>query len=190
MRLANRAWIALSISCLVAACTSAPPPKPAPRPLAQQFSAQLYAIAPSEVLRVDVYREPDLSGEYYVDPSGTINLPLIGRVAVAGENVTQVESKLELLLSRGFIKDPDVQVAIARFRPIYITGEVKSAGEYPFAPGITVRQGITLAGGPTRFAAEKYFLERNTQQGEQVIRVDAGTILHPGDVLTVGERLF
>ncbi len=158
--------------------------------LAQPFSAEHYAVAPTDILRIDVYREADLSGEYYVDPSGTINLPLVGRIAVAGLNVQAIEYRLTQRLGNGFIVDPDVRVSVLKFRPIYVTGEVSRPGQYPFTPGMTVQQAIVLAGGATRFASKSYFLQRPSASQGKPIRVDANSVLFPGDVVTLGERLF
>ncbi len=171
-------------------CVSTPAKQQSAIALLQPFSASGYLISPTDTLRVDVYREQDLSGTYYVDPSGTINMPLIGRVGVAGESAQTVERKVALQLSRGFLVDPDVRVSVVKFRPIYITGEVKKPGEYPFTPGMTVQQAIVLAGGETRFATDKYYLQRNYAAENKRIRVESNSLLYPGDVVAVGERLF
>ena len=80
------------------------------------------------------------------------------------------------------------RVSVLKFRPIYIAGEVEDPGQYAFVPGMTVQQAIVLAGGDTPFASDKYYLQRGVDSKR--IRVDAGSILFPGDVITVGERVF
>jgi len=175
---------------LLLGCASAPVKQASSLALLQPFSASGYLISPTDTLRIDVYREQDLSGKFYVDPSGTINMPLIGRIGVAGESSETVERKISLRLSRGYLVDPDVRVSVIKFRPIYITGEVKKPGEYPFTPGMTVQQAIVLAGGETRFATTKYYLQRNYAAENKRIRVESNSLLYPGDVIAVGERLF
>ncbi len=171
-------------------CASAPDKQQSAIALLQPFSASGYLISPTDTLRIDVYREQDLSGNYYVDPSGTINMPLVGRIGVAGESAETVERKIALTLSRGYLVDPDVRVSVIKFRPIYITGEVKKPGEYPFTPGMTVQQAIVLAGGETRFATDKYYLQRNYAAENRRVRVNGISLLYPGDIISVGERLF
>lgn len=183
------AW-ALGLFLACSGCASNNGGQPSVVELLRPFSASTYMISPTDTLRIDVYREKDLSGKYYVDPSGTINLPLLGRVPVAGETAETIERKLAFRLSRGFLVDPDVRVSVAKFRPIYISGEVKRPGEYPFTPGMSVQQAMVMAGGQTRFAAEKYFLQRNNAPSEDRIRVEGNSLLYPGDVISVGERLF
>jgi polysaccharide export outer membrane protein len=155
--------------------------------LSAPFSADNYSVAPTDTLHIEVYREADLSGSYYVDPSGSINLPLLGRVQVAGLSLNGIEQRLARLLRDGYIMEPDVRVSIQKFRPIFVSGEVKSPGRYTFTPGMTVQQAVLLAGGETRFAAKKFYLQRTNGEA---MRVDESSVLFPGDVITVNERLF
>ncbi|MGJ8668416.1 MAG: polysaccharide biosynthesis/export family protein [Oceanococcus sp.] len=158
--------------------------------LAEPFSALNYAVSTTDTLSIDVYREAELTGKYYVDPSGTINMPLLGRVSVANLSVQAIEKRIEQGLAGGYIVNPDVRVSVIHFRPIYVSGEIMKPGKYVFTPGMTVQQAIVLAGGATRFAAKKYYLQRNNVQESQRMRVDGNSLLFPGDVITVGERLF
>lgn len=164
--------------------------EPRPEDYLRPFSADTYAISPTDLLQIDIYREQDLSGQYYVDPSGTINFPLLGRVAVSGSTAQQIELNLESRLSRGYLVDPDVRITVVKYRPIYISGQVAKPGEYAFAPGMTVQQAITLAGGPTRFAAERYYLQRYSERDSEQKRVTGNSLLFPGDLITIGERIF
>ncbi len=182
-------WV-FGLVLLCTGCASNIKGQPTTIELLRPFSASTYLISPTDTLRIDVYREKDLSGKYYVDPSGTINMPLLGRVPVAGETAETIERKLAFRLSRGYLVDPDVRVFVAEFRPIYISGEVSRPGEYPFTPGMSVQQAIVLAGGQTRFAADKFYLQRNNAPAEDRIRVEGNSLLYPGDVISVGERLF
>ncbi|MGB1556444.1 MAG: polysaccharide biosynthesis/export family protein [Oceanococcaceae bacterium] len=189
--LSARYTLATALLILLTACAAGPRPADgAATNMAEPFSATNYAIAPTDTLRIDVYREPDLSGEYYVDPSGTINMPLLGRVSVGGETVETVERKIALALARGYLVDPDVRASVIRFRPIFIGGEVNKPGAYPFTPGMTVQQAVVLAGGETRFAANRYYLQRESRGASERVRVDGNSVLFPGDVITIGERVF
>nr|MBV6630643.1 polysaccharide export protein [Oceanococcus sp. HetDA_MAG_MS8] len=182
--------MALALIALSACADTPTLPQDTVLRLATPFSATNYLISPTDTVRIDVYREPDLSGEYYVDPSGTINFPLLGRVGVAGETVSALENKLRLSLSQGYLVDPDVRASISKFRPIYITGAVAKPGAYPFTPGMTVQQAIVLAGGETRFAADRYYLQRNNDSTDKQLRISNRSVLFPGDVIIIGERVF
>lgn len=178
---------------LVALCACAGTPSEDPTNTARvslQFSPQLYQVSTNDTLRLDVYREPDLSGEYLVDPSGTINIPLLGRVSVQGRTVQEIETMIAQNLARGYLIDPDVRISVIRYRPIFVSGEVEKPGAFPFVPGMTVQQAVVLAGGRTKFAANKYYLQRNNAADANRIRVEGNAVLFPGDVVTVGERLF
>lgn len=185
----NRAYL-LAIGLLFGCAGKNVQPGTSTLAMMAPFSSANYAVSPTDVLRLDIFQEKDLSGEYYVDPSGTINLPLVGRVAVAGLNVNTIERKLEDLFSRGYIVSPDIRVSVISYRPIYVSGEIHKPGEYRFTPGMTVQQAIVLAGGTTKFAAKKYYLQRNNVGEDDRIRVGGNSLLFPGDVLTIGERFF
>ncbi len=154
------------------------------------MTLDLYRLAPGDVLAIKVYREEDLSGRYRIDPDGTLNFPLLGRLAVAGQSADWTERMLEKRLSQGYLVDPDVQLSVAEFKPVYVGGAVSKTGEYPYKLGLTVQQAVTLAGGLNRFAAEKYYIQRFGESPEQRFRATADTPLYPGDVLTVDERIF
>ena len=186
-----RLFILLSTLVVYAGCSSVStqPTVPGNNPL-QPFAANQYPIAATNVLSIEVYQEKDLSGEYFVDPDGSINVPLVGRVSVAELNVRQVEKKLTEALSRGYLVDPHVRVAIVKYGPVFVTGEVVKPGQYEFTPGMSVQQAVTMAGGPTRFASSKYYLQRDNAREDNRLRVTSDSLMFPGDIVSVGERLF
>ncbi|MBP1806802.1 polysaccharide biosynthesis/export family protein [Rubellimicrobium aerolatum] len=105
-------------------------------------------IQPGDVLRVSVLEDAQLGREAPVGVDGTIMLPRIGEVAVAGEGLTEVRVKVEdALKAQGIIRAPTVLVEFATYRPLYVGGAVARPGAIPFEPGLTVRHAIILAGG-------------------------------------------
>ena len=90
-----------------------------------------------------------MTGDYTVGPAGTISLPFVGEMAVAGKTTAEVANEIgdQLQQKFGLIDRPDASVELAEFRPFYIGGEVQSPGRYPYVPGLTVLKAVTLAGG-------------------------------------------
>ena len=154
-------------------------------------NAGTYVLGPTDRVRVKVYGEPDVAGEYEVDSAGYVSIPLAGRVRAAGSNTRQLERAITAALSKGIVRDPRVNVEIALYRPFYILGEVKKSGEYPYRVGMTVLDAIASAGGFTYRANEnKVFLRRAGGAGEEIYPLDAPVLIYPGDNIRVTERFF
>lgn len=150
-----------------------------------------YTFRANDRIRVKVYNEPEISGEYQVDANGYISVPLAGRVRAAGTTGGQLERLLRSRLNDGIIKDPKVNVEIVNYSPFYVHGEVKRAGEFPSRPGMTVMDAIASAGGLTYRADEyKVFVRRSGSQVEDVYPMNAPVPIYPGDNIRVPERFF
>lgn len=154
------------------------------------FRAGIYRLSSGDKLMITVFQEPDLSGEFTVESGGQINFPLLGRIAVTGLTTSEVEKRLERGLAAGYLVSPDVRANIVAYQPVFVGGEVRKAGEYAFRPGLTAQQAVTLAGGITRYAAEKYYIQRSGAGPDERFRAVADTPVYPGDIITVEERLF
>jgi len=100
-----------------------------------------------------------IGGDYAVGPGGAISLPFIGELMVAGKTTGDVASEIGQRLQSEFAlkTEPSASVEIARFRPVYLTGDVTTPGEYPYAPGMTVLKAVSLAGGLRRSDAGQRF---------------------------------
>ncbi len=150
-----------------------------------------YVLGSTDRVRVKVYGEPDVAGEYEVDSGGYVSIPLAGRVRAAGLTTRQLEQSIASALSKGIVRDPRVNVEIALYRPFYILGEVKKSGEYPYRIGMTVLDAIASAGGFTYRANEnKVYLRRSGSAGEEIYALDAPVLIYPGDNIRVPERFF
>jgi protein involved in polysaccharide export with SLBB domain len=156
---------------------------------AQQPIDREYTLGVGDRLRVIVYGEDDLSGEFEVGSQGTVNLPLIGEVIAAGSSVSTLEDGVELELMQGYLKSPTVSIEVLNYRPFYILGEVNEPGSYPYINGITVLNAVALAGGFTYRADDEDILLSRSTNGEQ-IQVTIDTPLLPGDIVRVEERFF
>jgi protein involved in polysaccharide export with SLBB domain len=150
-----------------------------------------YRLGPDDKVRVITYDEPQLTGEFVVNSTGTISLPLIGDVAAAGHTVGELSDSIRDLLKKGFIKNPSVSVEVLTFRPFYILGEVNKPGEYPYTDKLTVMEAVATAGGFTYRANEKtVFIKQQDRQEEERVRITTSTEVHPGDTIRVVERYF
>lgn len=150
-----------------------------------------YKLGNGDTLRITVFGEPDLSGEFQVDGTGMISLPLIGEIAASGKSVRQVQRAMEELFRSGYLNDPRISAEVINFRPYYILGEVSRPGEYPYSDGLTVLNAIATAEGYTYRANKKVIFVRGAdQQEEREVKLTSSTRVQPGDTLRIGERLF
>jgi polysaccharide biosynthesis/export protein len=150
-----------------------------------------YVLGPSDRVRLKVYGEQDISGEYEVDTNGYISVPLAGRIKAAGLTTRQIEKSVAAALSKGLLRDPRVNAEVATYRPFFILGEVKKAGEYPYKAGLTVLDAVASAGGYTYRANEsKVVIRRAGSNVEETVALDAPVPVFPGDNIRVPERYF
>lgn len=153
--------------------------------------ARTYILGPNDRVRLKVYGESDITGEYEVDSTGQISVPLAGHIRAAGLTTKQLERAITSALAKGIVRDPRVNVEVALYRPYYILGEVKKGGEYPYRLGLTVMDAVASAGGFTYRANEgKVFLRRAGGGPEEVYSMDAPVAVFPGDNIRVPERFF
>jgi polysaccharide export outer membrane protein len=154
-------------------------------------TASTYVLGPNDRVRVKVYGEPDITGEYEVDSTGQISVPLAGHVRAEGLTTKQLERAITAALAKGIVRDPRVNVEVALYRPYYILGEVKKGGEYPYRLGLTVLDAVASAGGFTYRANEgKVYLRHAGETVEQVYSLDAPVSVFPGDNIRIPERWF
>jgi polysaccharide export outer membrane protein len=159
--------------------------------LAPAASAASYVLGPNDRIRLKVYGESDITGEYEIDSSGHVSIPLAGHLQAAGLTTRQLERSITSALSKGIVRDPRVNVEIALYRPYYILGEVKKSGEYPYRLGLTVMDAVASAGGFTYRANEnKVYLRRSGGSAEEIYALDAPVPVFPGDNIRIPERYF
>jgi polysaccharide export outer membrane protein len=150
-----------------------------------------YRLDVGDKVKVTVYNEPTLTGEFWVNPDGTLSLPLIGNVPARGKSVAQIAADARVRLADGYLRDPKVSMEVIEFRPFYILGEVSVPGQYPYANGLTAMNAIATAKGFTPRANRDVI--RIRKQGGSVeanYRLTPELIVLPGDTILVGERFF
>ena len=155
----------------------------------EQVPSNAYQLGPGDQLRLIVFGEEDLSGEFHVDDTGAVSMPLVGDVTASGQTLRSFEAAVRERLSDGYLKDPRVSVQVLNYRPFYIIGEVEKGGEYPFVSGMHVLNAVAVAGGFTyRANTSKVFITRGGEELE--FEVTPELRLQPGDVIRVPERFF
>lgn len=163
-----------------------------------------YRIGVDDVVKVDVWKNPDLSVKVPVRPDGNISVPLIGDVEVGGKTPAEVAVIIKEELTV-FLREPQVTVILAELNSheflsrVRITGAVEEAKSIPFRQGMTVIDAVLESGGVNKFASgdsTKIYRKNGKVLSVKLKRIlkkgDLRTNypLRPGDVITVPERLF
>ncbi len=160
-----------------------------PAAFAQSGATADYVLGAGDKLRIQVFGEEDLSGEFEIDGGGRLSFPLIGEVAAGGKTVRTLVADLQARLADGYLRDPRVSIEVINYRPFTILGEVRNPGSYPYKNGMSVYEAVGLAGGFTYRADEdEVEIKRGDQTG--TYPADETTKIMPGDVIRVGERFF
>ena len=151
--------------------------------------AQSYMLDRGDQIRVIVYGEEELSGEFTVGDDGDVAIPLIGSVSSVGRTAAELGNAIETKLSEGYLLEPKVSVELLNSRPFFILGEVNMPGGYPYQPGMTVLNAVALAQGFGPLANQKkMYLKRGENADEE--KVQPNTPIQPGDVIRVPRKLF
>lgn len=187
---------AIMAAGLLAACETAPvATTPVERtidsPAAIQRSVGEYRLGTSDELRVTVFGEAELSGEYVVDGTGRVALPLIGQIEALDLTADEFARRAEQQYASGYLREPRINVEVLNYRPFYILGEVETPGEYPYTNGLTVMNAIATAGGFTYRANKKVVAIRSAEDvDEGRIALEPSTQVLPGDTIRVIEKFF
>ena len=156
-----------------------------------------YKISPLGKLTIKVFKSEDLSGDYDVDLTGKISMPLIGETQAANLTTAQLDDRLSEKLGEKYLEHPDVSVAIKQStaRVVTIDGAVKDAGSFPVAGRLTLIQAVALAKGPTEDANPRRVAVFRTINGQrQAAAFDLTDIrrgqapdpqIYPGDIVVV-----
>ena len=151
-----------------------------------------YRLGPGDKLRIITVSDEALTGDFRIDGSGDIELPMLGRFRAGGHSASGLGRALAVALRQaGLERDPSVAVEVARYRPVFVLGEVNKPGGFPYEPGMTVLSAVALAGGFTYRAVEGYAEVVRSDHGRAAAAKAApAAALEPGDVVTIFERRF
>jgi polysaccharide biosynthesis/export protein len=156
-----------------------------------------YRLVPGDKLRIDVYKDANLSQALQVRPDGKITMPLLGDVIASGRTPTELRDTIAQSLKQ-YITEPVVTVIVTESVPptIYVMGEVKNPGPQQLAGQLSVIQALAVAGGFTEFAKTKdvKIIRKNPKGGETQIRFNYNDAVNgrtqtmyvqPGDTIIV-----
>ena len=159
--------------------------------------AEDYVIGVGDVLKVAVWKNPELDTTALVRPDGHISLPLLGEVRAVGLRPVELQQALDQAYER-YVTAPGVAVIVAEIhsRKVFVTGEVEEPGAYELQPRMRLLQALAMAGGLTPYAKDRVVVLRQLPNGEQRIEVRPSRIvsgrhladnllLRPGDTLVV-----
>ncbi len=150
-----------------------------------------YRLDIGDRVRITVFGEATLSGEYAVSANGMLPLPLIGEVPAKGRVVGEVVEEARVRLADGFLRTPRVSGEVTTYRPFYVLGEVSRPGPYPYVVGLTVLNAIATAQGFTpRADHEVVRIRRQGATEEVTYRLTQELVIYPGDTIRIGERFF
>lgn len=187
MPIARRSFVLLPL--LAAGCVTPGaglPPLP-------EMQAGPYRLGPEDQVRVQVFNDPRLTGEFRISDTGMLALPLVGTVRAAGRTTQELERAIEQeMRQKNLFRDPSVAVQVVTYRPIFVLGMVERGGQFPYQPAMTVLTAVAVAGGFNYRAVRDYVsITRVGPDGRAMeYRAPREALVLPGDVITVFERRF
>jgi polysaccharide export outer membrane protein len=195
---------------VAAAAPAAPVAAPAPMAVVRESGGALssgesdYVLVVGDVVQLNVFREPDLTTQATIARDGTVQLPLIREVTMAGLSIRDAREMLRQLYDKKFLVDPQVFLTVVKYaqRKFTIMGQVARPGSYELQGGerMDLLEAIGLAGGFTRIANRgRVIIQRREADGVTAIKANAKRMadgketpieVQPGDVITVSESWF
>src|SRR5262245_50626287 len=180
-------WFGLLILLAVAGCggqdiaetVTIPDPEP-------------YHLDSGDQLRITVFGQDEMTGEYTVDGAGFISLPLVAQIQARGRTAEELEEDIsQRLRSQSLLVNPSVNIQVLTYRPFFILGQVAHPGQYAYAEGMTVLTAVAMAGGfTTRADTDDFTIVRKVANKVIEGRAQRNTLVKPGDVVSVTERIF
>ena len=134
-----------------------------------------HKLAPGDRIMVTVFGQAELSGDFPIDGAGNIQMPLVGAIPVGWTTIEECQQRLMARLADGFLRNPGVTVRIIEFRPIYVLGDVRAPGSYPFRFGLSGLSAIALAGGVGSAEVRQSTAIADLLAAEERVRVMDGT---------------
>ena len=150
-----------------------------------------YVLAPGDKIKLTVYDEDELSGQYTVSPTGTISIPLAGDISVGGASLESAQGSVRKALEPKYLKEARVNIELVTLRPFFILGEVEKPGQYTYATGLTVLDAVATAGGFTyRANTGKVMIKHASEDQQKAYPLTASISVTAGDTILILERHF
>lgn len=194
LRFVAQMLLGACLALLLSACGGGPRAASASvTPSSVGAQSATYVLASGDRIRITVYGEDRLSGEFAVTTTGQISFPLIGNINVAGMTLADAQAMIRDRLADGYLKDPRVTAEFTTYRPYYVLGEVARPGQFPYVDGLTLRQAIAAAGGFTYRARRSRIFVMSPGTTEEIaidLEREPNRPVKPGETVRVGERFF
>jgi polysaccharide export outer membrane protein len=151
-----------------------------------------YRLSAGDVISITVYDEKDLSLEKVkLGQLATISYPMLGAIKVKGLTVSEVQQEITAGLKGTYLINPLVTVTIEQYRDVFVNGQVNKPGNYPYQPGLTVREAVSIAGGfKDRANKSRISIIHEHQDTSDAVEGDLNSKVEPGDAITVEESFF
>lgn len=160
-------------------------------------------IGPGDIFHMEIVGEKDLPKEYQVASDGSVDVPYIHRLEVAGLEPQEIAHRVrERLIEDKILRDPSVVVRVKEYnsKRVTVLGQVQKPGSFPLTPGMTLIQAISLAGGFNSIAnRDRINLTRKGKDRSETVQLSVEAItdgraqdipLQAGDQIYVHERIF
>lgn len=183
-----RLFVASLCAALNVACASVPQARYSARDFAERYPAAVETLVAGDVLRLSLYGDDAFSDQYQVASDGTLSLPLLGAVAVAGLSLEEARARIEAGLRDGYYPQGQLSAQIVSQRPVYILGEVARPGSFAFVADLTLSKVVALAGGYTPFASMHTIAVRRAGGEEVLVEADQALAIAPGDTVRILPR--
>lgn len=187
----SRSYVILAAMSLAACASSGTVINSGERYAVDAQLSETYPLGAGDKVRVTVFNEPTLSGEFFVSGDGEMSLPLVGDVPAGNKTTKDVAAQFARLLADGYLRDPRVAMEVITYRPFFILGEVTTPGQYPYVSGMTALSAVATASGFTpRAKKSRIYIRRRGEEGELEYELTPNLRIMPGDTIRVGERYF
>jgi polysaccharide export outer membrane protein len=104
-------------------------------------------LAVGDKIQITVSQQPEFSGDFVIDGSGSVVLPIVGAIEVQDLPLSEAEKRIAERLADGYLQRPIVNLKFSEHRPVYVLGEVRNPGSYPYRYGVSVLNAVASAGG-------------------------------------------
>lgn len=159
--------------------------------IAEDMGMSNYQLGSGDTISINVYDEKELSIEKArLSDAGTISLPMLGEIKVLGLTVSELELQVVKGLKQ-YLVNPKVTVSIDVYRDFFVNGQVYRPGSFPYQPGLTVLKAVAIAGGFKDRASKTHVtIIKDGDEKHTPNKADLGTLVKPGDIITVEESFF
>jgi len=143
-----------------------------------------YQTGPGDVLKIIVYDNDDLKAKVRISDTGTIVMPLLGKIDIKKLTINQITEKITRLLADGYLVNPQVNVFVEEYRSkkVVVLGSVRQPGIIELSGAITFLELISRSGGLDKNAGETATIQRKSSEGEKIIVIDLKGLIEQGDI--------